>query len=89
MPAEKEDLPSSLARSAQKVQDAYLKSLESAEEAPGGDGGSGGIDTTRTKAELLEEAREADIAGRSKMDKDELIEALESHSRRETDRARG
>ena len=128
MPAEKEDLPSTLARSAQKVQDAYLKSLESAEQTYDGDEerahrtawtavkqvaekkgdhwevkdepgrsdppgrGSpthGGIDTTKTKAELLEDAREADISGRSKMDKDELIEALEKHSRRETDRARG
>ncbi len=50
---------------------------------------AGGIDKTKTKRELLDDAREADIAGRSKMDKEELVEALEKHSRRETAKARG
>ncbi len=50
---------------------------------------AGGVDKTKTKAELLEDAREADIPGRSKMDKDELVEALDRHNRRETARARG
>ncbi len=50
---------------------------------------AGGVDRKKTKDELLADAREADIAGRSKMDKDELIEALEKHNRRETQRARG
>ena len=50
---------------------------------------AGGVDRKKTKAELLEDAREADIEGRSKMDKDELVEALDKHNRRETDRARG
>jgi cation transport regulator ChaB len=49
----------------------------------------GGIDATKTKEELLEDAREADIEGRSSMTKDELVDALAEHSRRETDRARG
>ena len=49
----------------------------------------GGIDATKTKDELLEDAREADIEGRSNMTKDELVDALAEHSRRETDRARG
>ena len=49
----------------------------------------GGIDTTKTKDELLSDAREAGIEGRSTMNKDELVDALEQHSRRETDRARG
>ncbi len=137
MPAKDEDLPSTLERSAQKVQDAYLKTLESAEETYDGDeerahrtawssvkhiaekkgdhwelkdekgpndaqaakGGraaregegetAGGINANKTKAELMEDARAADIEGRSKMDKDELVEALQKHSRRETAKARG
>ncbi|HEX2085482.1 MAG TPA: ChaB family protein [Solirubrobacteraceae bacterium] len=50
---------------------------------------AGGVDTTKSKRELLEDAREADIPGRSKMDKGELIEALQRHNERETARARG
>jgi len=50
---------------------------------------AGGVDKTKSKKELLEDAREAGIPGRSKMDKDELVEALDRHNRRETDRARG
>ena len=50
---------------------------------------AGGVDRQKTKAELMEDAREADIRGRSKMDKDELVDALDAHNRRETDRARG
>ncbi len=137
MPARKDDLPSTLQRSAQKVQDAYEKTLESAEETYDGDeerahrtawsavkhiaekksdhwelkdeygpsdaqaakGGraaregrsrtAGGINANKTKAELLEDARSAGIEGRSKMDKDELVDALQKHSRRETAKARG
>jgi cation transport regulator ChaB len=48
----------------------------------------GGVDANKTKAELLEDAREADISGRSKMNKDELADALRKHSDRETARAR-
>ena len=50
---------------------------------------AGGVDRKKTKAELLEDAREAAIPGRSKMDKDELVEALDRHNRRETARATG
>ena len=126
MPTEKEDLPSTLQRSPEKVQDAYAKTLDSAEETydgdeerahrtawsavkhiaekqgdhwelkdepgpsdPGGARTAGGIDATKPKAELLEDARDADIPGRSKMDKDELVEALQKHSRRATAEARG
>lgn len=48
----------------------------------------GGIDARKPKRELLEDARAAGIEGRSKMDKDELVDALEKHSQRETARAR-
>ena len=50
---------------------------------------AGGVDRQKTMAELLEDAREAGIEGRSKMNKDELVEALDRHNRRETARARG
>jgi cation transport regulator ChaB len=50
---------------------------------------AGGIDAAKTKDELLEDAREADIEGRSQMTKDELVDALRRHSERETARARG
>ena len=49
----------------------------------------GGVNANKTKDELLEDARRAGIEGRSKMTKDELVEALEKHSERETARARG
>jgi cation transport regulator ChaB len=48
----------------------------------------GGINANKPKRELYEDAQEAGIEGRSKMSKEELAEALERHSRRETDRAR-
>ncbi len=62
------------------------------EPSPSDDGfedAAGGVDRKKTKAELLDDAREAGIPGRSKMDKDELVEALDRHNRRETARARG
>jgi cation transport regulator ChaB len=49
----------------------------------------GGVNANKTKDELLDDARRADIRGRSKMTKEELVEALERHSERETARARG
>ena len=48
-----------------------------------------GVDANKPKDDLLEDARRADIAGRSDMTKDELVEALQKHNRRETARARG
>jgi len=49
---------------------------------------AGGIDAFKSKEELYEDAREAGISGRSRMSKQELVEALEHHSRRETAKAR-
>jgi cation transport regulator ChaB len=135
MPAKKEALPSTIARSAKKVQDAYEKTLDSAHEQydseerahrtafaavkhvaeKKGDhwelkdeqGASdpqaeqsgraarenpkrtyGGVDANKSKQELYEDAKEADIEGRSDMNKHELAEALQKHSDRETARAR-
>ncbi len=48
----------------------------------------GGVDASKPKRELHEQAREAGIAGRSKMDKAELARALQRHNDRETARAR-
>ena len=48
----------------------------------------GGVDANKSKRELYEDAKEAGIEGRSKMDKEELVDALERFSRRETARAR-
>jgi cation transport regulator ChaB len=49
----------------------------------------GGINANKPRDELYKDAKQAGIPGRSKMTKDELVEALERHSRRETARARG
>jgi cation transport regulator ChaB len=137
MPANEEDLPSTLERSPAKVRRTYEKTLDSALEEYGGDeerahrtawaavkhiaekkgdhwelkdepgpseeraerGGrfaregrgrtAGGVNANKTKDELLEDAREADIPGRSTMTKDELVEALRRAYDRETARACG
>ena len=48
----------------------------------------GGVDANKTKDELLQDARRADISGRSSMTKDELADALRKHNDRETAKAR-
>ena len=45
---------------------------------------AGGVDTNATKEHLYEQAKKLDISGRSKMTKDELIDALEKESSRKT-----
>ena len=49
---------------------------------------AGGINANKSKKALYEDARKAGIEGRSNMDKDELGEALQKHSNRETAKAR-
>lgn len=44
------------------------------------DGGSGGDGDGHTKEELYDRAKELDVEGRSKMDKDELRRAVEKES---------
>jgi cation transport regulator ChaB len=48
----------------------------------------GGVDAAKPKRELYEDAKRAGIDGRSRMTKEQLAEALQKHSRRETARAR-
>jgi hypothetical protein len=43
-----------------------------------------GVDANATKNHLMEVARKLDISGRSKMDKDDLVEAIKKANRRET-----
>lgn len=45
---------------------------------------AGGVDKNATKEHLYEQAQKLDIAGRSDMTKDELIEALQKESNRRT-----
>jgi cation transport regulator ChaB len=48
----------------------------------------GGVDASKPKQELYEDAKRAGIDGRSRMTKEQLAEALQKHSNRETARAR-
>ena len=48
----------------------------------------GGVDANATKAHLMDQARRLDVPGRSRMDKAELVAALEKANDRETRRAR-
>jgi cation transport regulator ChaB len=54
----------------------------------GGGRTAGGVDASKTKEELLADARRAKITGRSKMNKDELVDALRRYNDRETAKAR-
>ena len=49
---------------------------------------AGGVDAFKSKSELYEDAKQADIQGRSNMSKDELVDALGKHNDRESARAR-
>lgn len=50
---------------------------------------AGGIDVNASKQHLLKRAREVDIRGRSSMNKQELVDALQKKSRQHTRQARG
>jgi cation transport regulator ChaB len=51
-------------------------------------GGAGGVDANATKEHLMDLAKKADIRGRSRMTKDELVDALRKSNNRETAKAR-
>jgi cation transport regulator ChaB len=47
-----------------------------------------GVNANASKKHLIEVARKLDISGRSKMDKDELVDAIRKANRRETRKSR-
>jgi hypothetical protein len=49
---------------------------------------AGGVDANASKKHLQDLARRLDVKGRSKMDKDELVEAIRKANDRETAKAR-
>jgi hypothetical protein len=49
---------------------------------------AGGVDANASKEHLMELARELDVSGRSKMNKAELVEAIEKANNRQTAKAR-
>ncbi len=49
---------------------------------------SEGVDANATKAHLMDLARKLDVTGRSRMTKDELVEAIKKANRRETRKSR-
>jgi hypothetical protein len=49
---------------------------------------SGGVDANASKSHLYDVAKRLDIDGRSKMNKDELVDAIQKANRRETARSR-
>ena len=85
----------SLKRTHEKVGDHWEpkeKSGPSDERAEGGAGSSGesagGVDANATKEHLYELAARLDVSGRSKMSKDELVDAVRKASDKETRAAR-
>src|SRR4051794_24127674 len=49
---------------------------------------AGGVDANATKAHLLDVAKRLDVSGRSRMTKDELVDAIQKANRRQTAKAR-
>ena len=58
--------------------------------APARKGGetAGGVDANATKSHLMDVARRLDVSGRSKMTKDELVDAIQKANESETRKAR-
>jgi hypothetical protein len=82
MPLKRDDMPSALIRLAEQVQRAYLDARATvtrngAADASASASPSASESKAKSKAALLEEAKAAGIAGRTKMSKEQLVEALE------------
>ncbi|MDP9432754.1 MAG: ChaB family protein [Actinomycetota bacterium] len=54
----------------------------------GGEKTAGGVDANASKKHLLEVARRLDVRGRSTMDKEQLVDAIQKANARETRKAR-
>ncbi|HEU5269859.1 MAG TPA: hypothetical protein VFU36_08035, partial [Jatrophihabitans sp.] len=50
---------------------------------------AGGVDANASKKHLMERVKELDVPGRSRMTKDELVDALNKANNRKTAKARG
>jgi hypothetical protein len=57
-------------------------------EARQGGDTAGGVDANASKSHLYDVAKELDIEGRSQMDKDELVDAIQKANERETRQSR-
>lgn len=49
---------------------------------------AGGVDANATKDHLMDVARKLDVSGRSRMNKDQLVEAIQKANNRETRKSR-
>ncbi|WP_063048867.1 ChaB family protein [Nocardia arthritidis] len=89
---EQSELPSTLQRSEEKAQRTFAEAHDAALQQYDGDEQRAyrvAYAALKSKEHLLDIARRLDIAGRSRMTTDELVEALEKRNRRESARARG
>jgi hypothetical protein len=50
---------------------------------------AGGVDANATKSHLMDVAKKLDVRGRSRMTKDELVDAIQKANNRETRKSRG
>jgi cation transport regulator ChaB len=50
---------------------------------------AGGVDANATKSHLMDVARKLEVRGRSKMSKDELVDAIQKANAKETRKSRG
>ncbi len=86
---------SALKHSHEKVGDYWEPKVEKGPSDPQAEGGretsresAEGVDANASKQHLYEVAKRLDVTGRSKMDKDELVEAIMKANRRATEKAR-
>jgi cation transport regulator ChaB len=64
------------------------QAAESGSAARSGTATAGGVDANATKEHLMDVARRLDVTGRSRMNKDELVQAIQKANDRETRKAR-